>query len=119
MRICDLQGCLAQTHLPGEAVQFNLTLSDPIERFLDEGSPWRGVGGEYVVTVGPASSAEPGQDAALPTLQASVGAFTRMWLGVQPATGLAVTDDLRGPEGLLVALDTVLKLPAPHIDWDF
>ena len=119
MRICDLPGCLEQTHLRCDDVRFNLRLADPIERFLAMNAPWRGTGGDYIVTLGPASSAEPGADAALPTLTASVGAFTRMWLGVRPATGLAVTDELSGPRGLLEELDWALRLPEPKPDWDF
>jgi len=118
-RICDLSRCLDRTHLAGEEVRFNLVLTDPIKQFLDEGAPWRGVAGEYVVTLGPTSSAEPGSDASLPTLNASVGAFTRMWLGVRPATGLAWTDELSGPQDLLEQLDRVLRLPDPKPDWDF
>ena len=119
MRICDLPGCVAHTHLRGETVCFNLKLTDPIERFLDEDAPWHGVGGEYVVTLGPQSSAEPGADGTLPTLAASVGAFTRMWLGVLPATGLAVTDELDGPQELLEELDWALRLPQLSLDWVF
>lgn len=119
MRICDLVGCLARTHLKGGEVRFNLELSDPIERFLDDEAPWRGVSGNYVVTLGPLSHGEVGTDATLPTLKASVGAFTRMWLGVRPATSLAVTDDLSGPQELLDELDWLLRLPQPKWDWDF
>lgn len=119
MRICDLAACLEKTHLSGGPVRFNLRLSDPIAAHLDDSVSWRGVAGDYVVTLGPQSAAEPGSDAALPTLAASVNAFTRLWLGVRPATGLAVTDDLSGPEGLLEELDEVLRLPVPHPDWDF
>ncbi len=119
MRICDLDACLAATHLRGEPVRFNLALRDPIEDYLDADEPWRGVGGEYVVTLGPESSAQAGADAALPTLHADVGPFTRMWLGVRPATGLAMTDDLHVPEELLEALDKILCLPTPHPEWDF
>ena len=119
VRILDLPGCLARTYLQGEGVTFNLRLADPVERFLEDGAPWGGVGGDYVATLGPESSARPGQEASLPTLTASVGAFTRLWLGVRPATGLAVTDDLNGPSGLLEALDRVLMLPEPQPDWDF
>jgi hypothetical protein len=90
-----------------------------IERFLDEGAPWRGGGGEYVVALGPDSSAELGRDERLPILTASVGAFTRMWLGVRPASGLAVTDQLQGPDELIQALDRALCLPEPRLDWDF
>ena len=119
MRMCDLPGCLVRTHLSWGETRFNLKLSDPIERYLDGDAPWRGVAGEYVVTLGPLSGAEVGVDGALPTLSASVGAFTRMWLGVRPATGLAVTDDLSGPQELLEELDGVLRLPDPKPDWDF
>ncbi len=119
MRICDLPGCLAQTHLPGEPVRFNLVLHDPIEAYLDAGAPWRGISGDYVVTLGPASHAEAGTAADLPTLTASVGAFTRLWLGIRPATGLAVTDDLAGPASLLQSLDTLLRLPEAKPDWEF
>ncbi|MFL7792463.1 MAG: GNAT family N-acetyltransferase [Anaerolineae bacterium] len=118
VRMCDLAGCLARTHLPGDTVRFNLALADPIERFLGDDVPWRGLSGDYVVTLGPSSGVEPGTDADLPTLTVSVGAFTRMWLGVRPATGLSMTDDLAGPQGLLEALDRTLRLPAPKLDWD-
>lgn len=119
VRMCDLQGCLVRTHLRGEAVRFNLKLADPIEAFLDESAPWRGIAGDYVVTLGPSSDAKPGRDPALPTLEASVNAFTRMWLGVRPASGLAVTDDLSGSPELLDALDWALRLPDPKPDWEF
>ena len=119
LRICSLPGCLEKTHLPGGGVSFNLRLSDPIESFLANDATWRGVGGEYVVTLGPSSGAACGHDANLPTLVATVGAFTRLWLGVRPATWLAVTDDLLGPPELLAQLDAVLRLPAPMPDWSF
>lgn len=119
MRICDLPACLAHSSLPGDPVRFNLSVTDPIEAFLPEDAPWRGVGGEYVVQLGPASRAEPGADAALPTLRASVNALTRMWLGVRPATALHLTDDLEGPPELLERLDGLIRLPDPQPDWDF
>ena len=119
MRICDLPGCLARTHLPGKEMRFNLIITDPLEEALAAEAPWRGVAGEYVVTLGPSSGAEPGTDPARATLEASVGAFTRMWLGVRPATGLAITDDLHGPPALLKQLDATLRLPDPKPDWDF
>jgi len=119
MRICDLPACLAQTHLRGESVRFNLLLSDPIAHYLPEEEPWRGVAGEYVVTLGPESSATVGQESALPTMRATVNAFTRLWLGVRPATGLAMTDEIEAPESLLEALDDVVRLPKPRPDWDY
>ncbi len=118
-RICDLEACLAATKLQGEPVRFNLRLSDPIEDLIDSDAAWRGVSGDYVITFGPESSAVRGSEDGLSTLEAGVGAFTRLWLGVRPATGLAVTDDLDGPPELLEDLNRILRLPTPKPDWDF
>ena len=119
VRMCDVPVCVAATELTGDPVRFNLTLADPIEELLDEGSQWRGVAGQYVVTFGAESSAVADVDPSLPTLEASVGAFTRLWLGVRPASGLAITDSLAGPVELLDRLDNVLQLPIPKVEWDF
>ena len=119
VRICDLEGCLSRTHLHRETVRFNLELYDPIELSLEQGEPWRGITGSYIVTFGHNSKAERGTEPNLPTLKSTVGAFTRLWLGVRPATGLSVTDNLIGPDSLLRALDDTLCLPDAKPDWDF
>jgi hypothetical protein len=120
MRINDVPGCLAATSLKGrETVRFNASLSDPIEGLLPADAAWRGAAGDYVVTLGETSSAKPGRDDTLPTLTATINAFTRLWLGIRPATGLSITTDLEGPAGLLETLDRVLCLPEPQPDWDF
>jgi len=119
VRICDLLGCMARTHLQGDEVRFNLRLSDPIDSLLDEKAPWHGLAGNYVVTLGSSSGVELGTNKTLSTLTASVASFTRMWLGVRPATGLAITDQLSGPQELLEKLDRALRLPDPKFDWDF
>jgi hypothetical protein len=119
LRICDLPACLEKTHLEAGPLRFNLELTDPIEKHLEEGRRWRGIGGSYVVELGESSRAEEGSHPALPVLKADAGAFSRLWAGVAPASGLAVTDSLEGPEELIRDLDRVLRLPQPHPDWDF
>lgn len=119
VRICNLSGCMAQTHLPGDKVRFNLRLSDPIDSLLDEKASWHGLTGNYVVRLGPSSGIVTGIDETLPTLVVTIGAFTRMWLGVRPATSLAITDQLSAPQELLEKLDWILRLPEPKLDWDF
>ncbi|MBM3500826.1 MAG: GNAT family N-acetyltransferase [Armatimonadetes bacterium] len=119
-RILDVPGCLGHTHLPGTGqLRFNLNLADPVEAYLPGNPAWSGCQGRYVVELGESCSGEPGEDTRLPTLNATVNAFTRLWLGVQPATGLAFTDELAGPDALLAALDCVLRLPQPEADWGF
>jgi hypothetical protein len=118
VRITNLETCIAATRLPGEVVRFNLVLSDPIGKYLREHS-WQGIGGKYLVELGPTSVARAGAADGLPTLSASVGAFTRLWLGVAGPQALALTDDFNGPPELLDALTRVVRIPTPHPDWDF
>ena len=115
----DVAGCIAKTHLDAETVTFNLALRDPIAAHLDGANAWNGCAGDYVITLGEESAAEAGRSPKLPTLDASVGAFTRLWLGVRNASSLTLTDDLAGNDTLLRALDRALRLPRPHMGWNF
>lgn len=119
MRICDLEACIAATHLNSSPVRFNLELDDPLEQILDTSFSWRGIAGKYTISLGPDSIATKGFTADLPLLKTDVGTFTRLWLGSRPATGLAATGYLLGDESLLDELDKVLCLPDPHPDWDY
>jgi hypothetical protein len=119
VRMNDLAECLAKTHLDAPTLRFNLEITDPIERYLDANSEWRGVGGEYIITLGAESEARRGSHPNLPTLKTTVNAFTRLWFGVRPASGLALSDELNAPPELLDALDRTLLLPQPLPDWDY
>ncbi|MDP8238431.1 MAG: sterol carrier protein domain-containing protein [Candidatus Hatepunaea meridiana] len=119
LRICNLEKCLERTHLNGDEVRFNLILNDPIEKYLDEDVEWKGISGNYIITLGADSNAEKGSDKSLSTMKASVGAFTRMWFGVLPASSLAVSDELSASEELLKKLDNLIRLPKPKLDWEF
>ncbi|HKI73290.1 MAG TPA: GNAT family N-acetyltransferase [Pseudomonadales bacterium] len=119
LRMLDVPACLARTHLNARTVRFNLALQDPVEEFIEEGANWRGVAGDYVVQLGEDSSAEEGTDRTLPTLNATVNAFSRMWFGVRPASSLAITDNLSADPALLETLDSTLRLPKPHVGLEF
>ena len=119
LRMLDVPACVARRRWPGPPVRFNLSLTDPLAPLLDDAA-WRGCGGSYQVTVAAESAAEPGHAAGLPTLFASVNAFSRLWWGVAPASSLAITDALRSDGAdLLSQLDEALRLPAPHTGGDF
>jgi hypothetical protein len=119
MRILDMKGCIEKTHLPEPALSFNLELSDPIGEQLPERTGWRGVDGSYKVCFGEQSTIEAGKEDRLPTLRATIGAFTRMWMGAQLASALTLTGALSGPADLIRSLDEKLQIPQPHTDWDF
>jgi predicted acetyltransferase len=117
LRILDLEACVAARSWPGPEVRFNLSLSDPVAGIA--AGDWTGVDGDYVVTIGAKSSAEPGTDPSLDRLTATVNAFSRCWFGVRPASSLALSDRLAGPDHLLERLDQALLLPSPRPGWDF
>ncbi len=119
LRILDLEACLAKTHLRGDSVRFNLELSDPVNEILAGEKGWTGIAGDYVITLGEESSAKSGTEKNLPTLKASVNAFSRMWFGARPASNIAITGELEADESLIRDLDDVLRLPRPHFGWDF
>lgn len=112
-RILNLERCMEKTVLYSKGPEFNLRLKDPIEEFLPEDSEWKGLGGDYVISLGEKSKCRKGNDESLETLEAGIGAFTRMWLGVRSATALSVTDELQGSNELLSKLDIALRLPVP------
>jgi GNAT superfamily N-acetyltransferase len=117
IRICNLSACLSHTNLPSDDFSFNLILDDPIEKYLNPDQSWRGLTGKYIVRLGSPSSLDIGLDPHLLTLESSIGAFSRMWLGVRPASGLSVTDHLSGPSELLHELDKAFIIPEPKPDW--
>ena len=119
LRLLDLPKAISRTHLASEAVRFQLTLTDPIADYLPPAAPWQGVAGDYVIELGSKSSAVQGMDPHLPVVRASIGAFSRLWLGVRSATSLSWTDDLSASPEVLEALDRTLRLPAPASDWDY
>ena len=118
MRILDLPACVAAVRTTNP-LEFNLTLSDPIENQLPDDVSWRGCGGEYAISFGSASSATLGRAPDLPTLSASVNDFTRFWMGAASAEVLAGVGSFDGPADLMIDLDESLKLPPPAPDWDY
>lgn len=110
LRILDLPAVVAARTWLGPEVAFDLTLTDPL---TEADVAWAGLAGDHTVTIGAASSSASGHRGGLPVLRASVSAFSRLWFGVRPASGLAVTDDLEGPPELLAGLDRALLLPPP------
>lgn len=138
LRILDLEKLMAVTSIPtGETISFNLRLIDPIARYVetetgrsnsekggseDHGTDtegWNGLGGDYIVTLGEVSHARAGYERSLPSMQSSVNAFSRLWLGAASPFSLAVTDELRAPPALLETLSRQLRMPKPSLDWLF
>jgi len=118
-RILDLSTCISAMHFCGDPVSFNLALTDPIEQYLPEGSSWRGIGGNWIITFGEESSATLGIDNALPTASATVNDLSRIWFGSTSAEAVSVTGNFVADPELIERIDSIVKLPVPIVDWDF
>lgn len=119
-RVLNVEKAVERLVLPGEGeIAFVLRLSDPLEKYLNDESQWRGVAGEYTIRLSKGSYAVRGAEADLPELRCSVNALTRLWLGVATAESLNVTDGLSGDPELITELSTRLRLPYPGLDWEF
>lgn len=116
VRILDLRAAVAALTSPVECT-FGLRLDDPLARL--DGSPWPGVGGDHTVRIGAEPSVDDGLAGEVPVLEASVGAFSRLWVGALPASSLVLTDELTGPDDLLTTLDAAVRLPTPADTWSF
>ena len=125
LRIVDLDASVGARQWRGPTVACNVRLTDPIADLLTDpadpatGPSWNGVSGDYVLHVSDPSTISVGHDPSLPTITASIGAFSRCWFGVRPASSIALTDDLDAPGDLLAALDDALALPTPQPGWDY
>jgi len=119
LRILDLPACISAMHCIGPDLAFNLVITDPVTAFLQESRGWTGTDGSYIVTLGDQSSVSEGSNSHLPTLTATINAFSRLWFGIRPANSLCITDEMSGDPDLINALDQMIRLPIPHLGWDF
>ncbi len=120
LRINDLQECISKISIDNN-LEFNLRLNDPIYSYLKDMDDikWKGIGGDYIVSLNNSSSVKSGFDSNLETLEASVGAFSRMWIGSDSATSLSISDEFKCSDNLLEKLDNCFRLPTPVVDWLF
>ena len=96
----------------------SIRIDDPAARYELDG--WNGVGGVYRCSFGATSRAkpiDPAEEAVDITM--SVGDFTRVWLGVLPASTLYGLGRVTGDRDAASALDSVFIGSLPHTDWMF
>ena len=118
LRILDVPAAVSARQWVGPPVEFDLVISDPIEAMLpDAADEWTGTAGSYRIRIAEESSGERVAEAGTddrPVLHCSIGSFSRLWFGVQPATSLALTAEVDAPDSLLGRLDAALLLPRPQ-----
>jgi hypothetical protein len=119
IRINDLAKCIDAVKLEKAEIEFNLELDDPIASALDETSAWRGIAGQYYLKLAGESNVQAGFKPGLPVLRASVGAFSRWWFGVLPASTLALNGNFEADPALLKKLDQSYHLPLPKMGWEY
>ncbi len=116
-RILNLHSCI-NTMKCNSKINFNLKLTDPIEKYLDSSFTWRGCAGEYTINLSEQSSVQDGFTNNLPLMECSINTFSKLWSGSSKASKLPYTDSINAPEQLLADLDEVINLPLPSYDWE-
>jgi len=117
-RILQPTPAFAGVRAAGEAT-LTVQLTDPIADHLAPERAWRGVAGPWTLRLGESSSMTPGGATDAPVLEASINALSRWWLGVRPASHLALSDDFAATPELLATLDRCWRPPLPRNDWEF
>lgn len=117
-RILDVEKCINGMNCVGKECNFNLILTDPIEKYLDSSLEWRGCGGEYTIRFSSQSNVKRGITEGLPVMKCSVNTFSKLWTGTVKASMLPYTDQITAPSSLLEKLDKTLSLPEPFFDWN-
>ena len=118
LRICSLEECISAVEYDGPPFSFNLTLTDPLLRYT-EGEEFRGCEGDYTVTVGPESKAGRGHGKNLPLVKGTVNGFTRLWIGVMPASTVGLTEEIFIDSELIKPLEKAFYKPYARSDWDY
>lgn len=125
IRILDLDTCFGVLPKPATDLEFVLELDDPVgDHFGDrhrDGSSWSGTAGRWRISLGPSGArVEAGAGSSGPVISTTVGALSRWWLGVLPASSLVLIDQMQGPDELVAELDALTAdLPRPQPGWDF
>lgn len=120
LRINDLQRCMSAVQLPGRpTLSLNLTIDEPITKYLGSAQSWRGIGGDYTLHLGEESEVIDGHSSGLPLLNASTSGISRLWIGAASANRLATSGEITAEQSLLDQLEETLALPTPIAGWEF
>ncbi len=122
IRILDVVRCIQKSSLAVEQpYRFNLRVyGEAIEMPSKRGVVSDPQVSEYNVALGEHSECHAGHSKALPLLECSIGAFSRLWCGAYSASTLVLSDHFNVSEERMVAsLDRLFALPTPMCDWYF
>ncbi len=119
LKILDLRRCIEALAIPGAELEFNLKLEDPLSKFAGEDSP-AVISGEFSLKLGEESQLKEGTVQGLPTLQSSINAFTRLWLGSASPLELKASSQFSAPSELFRKLEETFRwLPEPQFEMYF
>lgn len=119
LRICNLEKCIEAVHYDGPEFSFNLQLSDPINKFLDDSKKKNQCQGKFTVTIGKNSSIKRNFENSLPVVNATINAFTRLWIGLLPAETIGLVEKIEIENDLKIKLTKAFYNPDVRSDWDY
>jgi len=119
LRICNLENCIRAIQYDGTAFSFNLRLTDPINDFLDERNKFDECSGDFTVSIDKESAISRGFEDNLPLVEGTINGFTRLWIGILPASSIGLVEDLNIDKSLVDKLEKVFYKPDVRSDWDY
>lgn len=119
LRICNLESCIEAVEYEGKEFSFNLSLTDPINDYLDDKKRIDACEGQFIVNIGKSSNVSRGNDKNLPEVKGTVNGFTRMWTGILPAETVGLVEDITIDDSLIVNLTKAFYKPDVRSDWDY
>jgi len=119
LRICNMENCINAVQFEGKPFSFNLTLSDPINDFLSEDNQFGECTGDFTVSIGNDSTVSRGLTKGLPLINGSINGFTRLWIGILPASTIGMVENLEIDESLVENLEKAFYRPDVRSDWDY
>lgn len=117
MRICRLKEAIEAVSYEGRPFAFNLSLSDPLADYLTDYTSL--CAGDFTVSIGRESTLAEGFRKDLPLIEGDIGAFTRLWAGVMPASTIGLTENLKIDKSLRRDLERAFYSPWFRSDWDY
>ncbi len=123
IRILDLQACISAMAPVSEPFDVVVEIDDPVADHLVESGfsgSWKPLTGVWRFSFGDTHSVQRLPSGGEVTLVTSINALSRWWLGVMPASALAVMGQMDADVQTLALLDSLTAhLPRPQPGWDF
>lgn len=119
LRICNLESAIGAVTYKGKPFSFNITLSDPINNYLDNEDTILNCQGDFTISIGEKSNIVRGHNNDLPLVKGTINGFSRLWIGVLPARTIGLVEDIQIDPSLIQKLERAFYNRDVRSGWDY